>query len=216
MKYGTTLVLTVICAIVPFTWASAGEETRGFLPRTHKSDGGESKYTVFVPSEYDGEKEFPLILFLHGSGERGEDGQAQTKVGLGKAIRKYKGGANKFPFIAVFPQCKPGTNWSAGSAGGKNALAILEEVRKDYKIDGNRVYLTGLSLGGFGTWSLATAHPEMWAAIVPICGGGNPANADKIKDIPCWCFHGTADKNVPVQKSRDMIEALKKAGAMPK
>ena len=96
------------------------------------------------------------------------------------------------------------------------ARDILEEVEKDYKTDKKRVYLTGLSMGGFGTWSFAAAHPKRWAAIAPICGGGSVKDAEKIKDIPCWCFHGDADTAVPVAGSRDMIEAIKKAGGNPK
>jgi len=96
------------------------------------------------------------------------------------------------------------------------ALAILDEVQKEYKVDPKRVYLTGLSMGGFGTWSLAAAHPTKWAAIVPICGGGDPASAAKIKDIPCWCFHGDADPVVPVSFARLMVEALRKSGASPR
>ena len=95
-------------------------------------------------------------------------------------------------------------------------MAILDQVCKDYKVDRKRIYLTGLSMGGFGTWSLATAYPERWAAMVPICGGGNPAQAAKIKDIPCWCFHGDADATVSVENSRKMIKALKDAGGDPK
>ena len=88
-------------------------------------------------------------------------------------------------------------------------------MKKDYVVDTKRVYLTGLSMGGEGTWSLAAAHPDRWAAIVPICGGGDLRTAAKIKDIPCWCFHGDADKMIRVQLSRDMIGALRKAGGRP-
>jgi predicted peptidase len=98
----------------------------------------------------------------------------------------------------------------------QRALAILEFVQKKYKIDEQRIYLTGLSLGGFGTWSLAARYPDKWAAIVPICGGGNPEWAEKIKHIPVWCFHGDQDKAVRVELSRRMIEALKAAGASPR
>jgi predicted peptidase len=98
---------------------------------------------------------------------------------------------------------------------------MLDDVMKEYKADASRVYLTGLSMGGYGTWSLAAAHPEKWAAIAPICGGVRDAaavtaTAEKIKDIPCWCFHGGADPTVKPEKSREMIEAIKKAGGSPK
>ena len=95
-------------------------------------------------------------------------------------------------------------------------MAIVAEVEKEYKVDPKRVYLTGLSMGGFGTWSLAIKDPTRWAAIVPICGGGDAKQAAKIKDLPCWCFHGDADPAVAVGMSRTMIQALKDAGGQPK
>ncbi len=115
----------------------------------------------------------------------------------------------------VIPQSEKRT-WKADSEDGKRAVAILDQVMKDYKVDPDRQYLTGLSMGGFGTWSLAAAYPDRWAAIVPICGGGDPKTAEKIKDIPCWCFHGGADPTVKPERSQEMIEALKKAGGHPK
>jgi predicted peptidase len=188
------------------------DDKHGFLDRVHKdADGKEAKYVLFIPKDYDGKKAYPLILFLHGAGETGEDGQKQAKTGLGKAIREQ---ADTFPFITVFPQSQKRT-WKADSDDGKRALAILEETKKDYKIDEKRVYLTGLSMGGFGTWSFAEAFPEKWAAIVPICGGGDPKSAEKIKNIPCWIFHGDADNAVKVDRSRDMKKALEAAGGKP-
>ena len=187
------------------------EDKTGFLSKVYTGAEGEGKYVVYVPPSYKGDKEFPIILFLHGLGESGNDGEKQTKQGLGPAIKKKA----DFPFIVVFPQSQK-KSWKADSSDAKRALAILAEVGKAYKVDSKRVYLTGLSMGGFGTWSLAVAHPKRWAAIAPICGGGDPKSAEKIKDIPCWCFHGSADPAVKVERSREMIEALKKAGGNPK
>jgi predicted peptidase len=187
-------------------------EPRGFLDRVYQDDQGESKYVLFVPHSTKSDKPLPVILFLHGAGETGTDGQLQAKVGLGPAIKKRE---KSFPFLAIFPQSQKRT-WQAGSQDAKRALAILDAVSKEYKTDPKRVYLTGLSMGGYGTWSLAQVQPDRWAAIVPVCGGGDPKQAGKIKHIPCWCFHGETDMAVPVAKSRDMIEALKKAGGTPK
>jgi len=153
-----------------------------------------------------------LILFLHGLGESGSDGRLQAQVGLGPALKRQE---KKFPFIAVFPQSQK-KSWQAANPDAQRALSILAEVEKEYRVDPKRIYLTGLSMGGFGTWSLAAAHPDRWAAIAPICGGGNPKNAEKIKDIPCWCFHGAADKTVSAENSRTMINAIKAAGGHPK
>jgi predicted peptidase len=192
--------------------AHAEESTTGFLDRTFKdADGNEAKYVLFVPEDYKGDKAVPLILFLHGAGETGKDGKKQSEVGIGPAIKKME----KFPAIVVFPQSQDRT-WTADSKDGKRALDILAAVQKEYKVDDKRIYLTGLSMGGFGTWSFAEKFPEKWAAIVPVCGGGDPDKAKDIKDIPCWCFHGDEDKAVPVEKSRKMMEALKAAGGKPK
>jgi predicted peptidase len=193
--------------------AHGGEAKTGFVPKVYKgSDGVESKYYVFVPFDYKGDKEYPVILFLHGAGSTGDDGEKQVKGGLAAAIRKKE---KTFPFIAVFPQAQK-KGWGAKGEDGKRAVAILDEVCKAYKTNPKKVYLTGLSMGGFGTWSLAAAYPQRWAAIAPICGGGDPKTAAIIKDIPCWCFHGDADPTVKVDRSREMIKALKDAGGMPR
>ncbi len=181
----------------------------GFIHKTH-SDG--AKYQIFVPHDYKGDKAYPIILFLHGAGETGEDGEKQVAVGLGKAIKKHE---KTFPFIVVFPQSKKRT-WKADSDDGKRALAIFDDVIKAYKVDDKREYLSGLSMGGFGAWSIAAAYPDRWAAIAPVCGGGDLKTAVKIKDIPCWNFHGDKDTSVKVEKSRDMIKALKDAGGNPR
>lgn len=199
--------------------APAGEgkdaKKTGFLRRVHKTKDGDSKYVLFVPHDYKGDKEVPLILFLHGSGERGDDGEAPVRQGIGNAI-KFKGGERRFPFIVIFPQCRTGGSWKAGGPDAERALAILDTVQKQYKVDAKRIYLTGLSMGGFGTWSLAAAQPTRWAAIVPICGGGDPSTAAKIKDIPCWCFVGDQDSPRLLASTRGMVEAMKKAGGNPR
>jgi predicted peptidase len=192
----------------------------GFLDRTHKDpDGKEAKYVLFVPAGYTGDKAYPLILFLHGAGETQGGMKQPVEVGIGPAIKKQE---KTFPFITIFPQSQKRT-WQAGSPDADRALAILDDVKKEFKVDDKRVYLTGLSMGGYGTWSLAQKYPDRWAAIAPICGGiGRRTTADdfkaaaeKVKDIPCWCFHGDADPAVPVAQSRGMMKALWEAGAHP-
>ena len=179
--------------------ARANAPAHGFLDRTIKDkDGKEAKYVLFVPDEYTGDKPIPLILFLHGSGETGTDGHKQAAVGLGPAVKKQEADGKHFPCFVVFPQSQNRT-WRADSKDAQRALAILAAVQKEYKIDDKRLYLTGLSMGGFGTWSLAEKYPDRWAAIVPCCGGGDPAKAKEIKDIPCWVFQGEADPVVPAR-----------------
>jgi predicted peptidase len=190
----------------------------GFIDRTFKNaDGTTSPYVLFVPRDYDGTKEYPILLFLHGAGETKnpkskKEGKMPVEVGIGPAIKKRE---KDFPFIVVIPRAE-GFGWAATNANGKRALAMLDEVMKDYKVDANRQYLTGLSMGGMGTWSIAIAHPDRFAAIAPICGRGDTSAAGKIKNLPCWCFHGDADTAVKVEGSREMIDAIKKAGGEPK
>lgn len=185
----------------------------GFHKKTFKNtDGSTSPYVVFIPHGYDGKKEFPIVLFLHGAGETKGGAKEPVDVGIGPAIKKQE---KTYPFVVVIPQSEKRT-WQASSDDGKRAIAILDETMKEFKTDAKRQYLTGLSMGGYGTWSLAAAFPDRWAAIVPICGGGNPKDAEKIKDVPAWVFHGDADTAVPVKRSQDMVEALKAAGGKPK
>jgi len=196
----------------------------GFLNRVHKdADGKEVKYVVFVPKAYDAkaDKAWPVILFLHGAGETKGDrsGKQPVEVGIGPAIKKQ---AKEFPFLVVFPRAQT-FSWQASSPNADLALAMLDEVQKEFRTDAKRVYLTGLSMGGGGTWSVAAKYPERWAAIAPICGfiDRRPTEDDykglaaKIKDIPCWCFHGDADRAVPVDQSRGMMKALWETGAHP-
>jgi predicted peptidase len=210
-KFAIALVLFAL-ACGP---ARAGDKEHGFVNKVFKSDKGESKYVLFVPHKYDGDKEFPLILFLHGAGERGDDGQLPVLQGIGNAI-KFKNKEKDFPFFVLFPQAAKNGSWKAGGPDAERALAILAETQKNFKIDSKRIYLTGLSMGGGGTWSLAAAHPDKWAAIAPICGGGDPGIAEKIKDIPCWCFCGDKDGPKLLDGCRNMVKALKEAGGEPR
>ena len=189
----------------------------GFIDKTFKNDDGTtSPYVVFVPHGYDGTKEYPTILFLHGAGETKAEGKKDGKLpveqGIGPAIKKRE---KEFPFIVVIPRAE-GFGWAADGKNGKRALAMLDEVQKGYKTDPKRQYLTGLSMGGMGTWSFAAAHPDRWAAIAPICGPGDPKTAGAIKDIPCWAFLGTEDSERIVTGMRDMIAALERAGGKPR
>ena len=209
-----TLLGAILGLALGFAPARAADPPadHGFLPRTHKdADGAEAKYVLFVPHDYCDAQAYPLILFLHGSGETGTDGEKQVTVGLGPAVRRRE---KTFPFFVVFPQSQKRT-WKADSGDGKRALDILTEVEKQYNIDSRRVYLTGLSMGGFGTWSLAAEYPERWAAIVPICGGGDPDHVEVLKDLPCWCFYGADDRPEGLRRADATVAALRQAGAKP-
>lgn len=185
----------------------------GFVTKTIKNaDGSTSPYVVFVPHDYDGKKEYPVILFLHGSGETKGGAKQPVEVGIGPAIKKHE---KTFPFITVISQSEKRT-WKADSDDARRALAELDATMKEYKTDPKRVYLTGLSMGGAGTWSVAAATPDRWAAIVPICGGGNPENAAKYKGVPVWSFVGDKDREQTVTGMQAMADAITKAGGTVK
>jgi len=223
--------LFTVAALTAIAATAAAADT-GFIDKTYKDPSGtEYKYVLFVPHNYAKDKPTPTILFLHGAGETKPKEGAKTKgtpkmpveVGIGPAIKKRE---KTFPFLTIIPQAPVG-GWQAGGVPAKMALGILEAVEKEYNVDSKRIYLTGLSMGGYGTWSLAAAMPDKWAAIVPICGGVRGKTPDEtaarreeaaanIKDIPTWVFHGDQDQAVPVAQSRDMVAALKKAGGSPK
>lgn len=167
-------------------------------------------YLLYLPGDYaDADEPWPLTLFLHGAGERGDDLDLVAKHGPPRLIREGR----EFPFIVASPQCPADLWWPAELEA---LSALLDELVMDLNVDRDRVYLTGLSMGGFGTWALAFRQPGRFAALVPICGGGDPLRARRIADVPVWTFHGARDPVVPVEKSQEMIEALKAAGAEPR
>jgi len=164
------------------------------------------KYLLFLPEEYGkGEKQWPLMMFLHGAIKRGGD--------LNKAMRqgppKIVAGRKDFPFIVVSPQCPPGDRWTKKT---EVLIHLLDDIVARYDVDTERIYLTGLSMGGYGTWSLASEYPERFAAIVPICGGGRRFMAMMLKDVPVWAFHGAKDNVVPVKESEEMVNAVNARG----
>jgi len=170
------------------------------------------KYLLHLPKGYnDTEEKWPLILFLHGAGERGDNLKKVSIHGVPKMVN----GGMDLPCIVVSPQCGKHAWWTSPTEQA-GLMALLEEIEKKHRVDKNRIYLTGLSMGGFGTWKLAASHPEKFAAIAPICGGGDPATAVNLKNMPMWVFHGARDSVVPESFSAKMIEAVKKAGGKPK
>ncbi len=193
---------------------SAARMSEPFLDKTVTlADGSTRPYVVFVPRAYAPDRAWPAILFLHGAGERGTDNRGQLQVGVAAAIRNR---LDRFGFITVLPQCAPDPAWWTDESEKAYAMAALNKTCREYQVDPKRTYLTGLSMGGYGTWALAADYPTTWAAIAPICGKGVPATAGAIAPIPCWCFHGAEDATVPVEHSREMIEALRAVGAKPR
>ena len=179
----------------------------GFVAKAIELEGQTYRYAVFVPERYAPQKSWPAMLYLHGMGECGDDGRFHTTVGLGRAIRDHP---DRFGCIVILPQCRVGLRWEGPMES--LALAALGAAQSDYNIDRNRIALTGLSLGGFGTWSIGARYADRFCALVPICGGGDPADAETLARVPVWCFHGEADPVVAVERSREMVEAVRAAG----
>ena len=162
-------------------------------------------YLLYLPADYEKKESWPLVLFLHGAGERGSDLQLIKLHGPPKLVEQGK----QFPFVLVSPQC-PKDRWWTWEL--RELTALLDDVIAKHKIDQSRVYVTGLSMGGFGTWALAAYTPKRFAAIVPICGGGEPFSARAIAaaGLPVWAFHGEKDPVVPLKRSEEMVEAVKR------
>ena len=184
-------------------------------------------YRWHAPEEPAPGKRYPLVLFLHGAGERGDDNQAQLKHGVGAILRE----AAKLnePFFLLVPQCPKDTHWApfdrakdeykTDEKSNERLAAVwslVEKFRKDQPVDPARVYVTGISMGGFGTWALLARESKEIAAAVPICGGGDVRYARRFKDVPVWAFHGEADSIISVEYTRAIIGALEKAGGKPK
>ena len=189
-----------------------------FIEQTLRDESGEHKYVVFLPAKWRPDTSLPGILFLHGAGERGNDNRLPLTAGLAPFIQAR---IRTFPFVVVIPQCESSDArileaWQTGSPDGRRALQALDEAQKKYNIDPKRVVLTGWSMGGYGSWSLAMAEPSRWSAVVPLAGGGDLSKVGALKDVPVWAFHGSLDKLVKPEEDRKMIEALNEAGGTAK
>ena len=205
----------------------AADVTDRFAARAFKSEMGELKYRLFTPADYDANKKYPLVLFFHGAGERGADNAKQLVHGMRDFSSEEV--QQKYPCFIVAPQCpdnQQGVNvpWSAAehtmpqqpAESLQLSLELLEALQKEFSIDDKRIYVTGLSMGGYATWDIIQRHPELFAAAAPVCGGGDKGGARKMAKLPLWVFHGDSDTAVPPQRSRDMIAAIKAAGGSPK
>jgi len=171
-------------------------------------------YFLSLPMQYASEEaDWPLILFLHGAGERGDNLQLLRKHGIPRIVSEMP----DFPFITISPQC-PENDWWLNRL--QDLKFLLDTVVKQCRVDTSKMYLTGLSMGGFGTWHMAVEYPDIFAAIAPVCGGGLgilgfPERVLEIKDLPIWAFHGGKDNIVSVEESRTLIRTLKDAGGKP-
>lgn len=204
-----------------------------YQKKTFESPQGSISYRILYPDNYKPTKKYPLVVFLHGAGERGNDNESQLKHGAALFLKEEN--RKKYPAIVVFPQCpaedfwanlkvedKTPREWSYDYAGAPKpamaaAMALVDKLIQDEGVDTHRVYITGLSMGGMGTFEAAYRFPSLFAAALPICGGGNDQGYDnRIKSIPYWVFHGDADPVVPVRSSRIMVGKLTAIGASVK
>jgi predicted peptidase len=207
LKY-ILMKIRILFLLLPFFVFSQNEE-RSLTKKITKEIS--VNYVLHFPDGYKKSKhDWPLIVFLHGSGERGND---LSKVSIHGPL-KYVNEGNKLEAVILAPQCPAKETWDMDVL-----TTLIKEVVFKNKINFNRVYLTGLSMGGYGTWKLALGHSEIFAAVAPVCGRVDYVfleNAAKLKDKPIWVFHGAKDQVVPVENSKRMVAALKKAGGDPK
>lgn len=172
------------------------------------SDGGSIPYLLYQPKDYSAAgTKVPFMLFLHGRGE--SDGPLSVVAKWGPPMRLAAG--EHLKYLVVSPQCPKESAWNRDDQQ-KRLLELLAHIKKTYHIDDDRIYLTGLSMGGYGSWRLATDHPEMFAAAAPVCGAGDPTKAANLVKLPIWAWHGTEDTAVKFEKSVEMVEAIKAAG----
>jgi predicted peptidase len=194
------------------TASASGAQESGLLSRTSKVGATSYVYQVYVPAKLQGQRNLPVILFLHGIGQRGAGGFLPTEGVQAGMLRHY---LEQVPAIVVLPQCRKGSYWTAPEMD-EMVMKSLAQTVSEFGADPGRLYLTGVSMGGFGAWHLASEHPEKFAAIVAICGGSPLREGDrfapiarKVGQTPAWLFHGSDDRVVPVSESRQIVAALK-------
>lgn len=218
MKWIVTVFLFCLPAAAQFT---ADEQMK---PAVYTNETGETfPYRLCAPQFPDAGRKYPMILFLHGSGECGTDNVRQIKVGLPSLLRTLL--KRPEPVVVLAPQCQPDNGWVKRLAISEDyaaprepspslalALELCRHVALERQVDPDRIYITGLSLGGFGAWDAIQREPALFAAALPICGGGDVRRLQEIKRLPIWVFHGRNDKSVPVQCGRRMVESLRQIG----
>lgn len=215
------MIVSLVC------WVKGQDMEIIMKPEIYSNAAGESlKYRIYVSDGLDKDAKCSMLMFLHGAGERGDDNQKQLKHCVNNIISWSR--ENKEPVILVAPQC-PADKWWINIQWGivphtmsespalplKLVLELCGKVVEKYPVDCARIYIVGLSMGGYGTWEAIQRRPGYFAAAIPVCGGGDEKLAERIRNVPVWAFHGSKDSTVPPERSRSMIEAMKKAGGKP-
>lgn len=204
------------------------DPVRVYEPREFVGTNGVPlKYRLIKPQGYQPGRKYPVILFLHGAGERGNDNTATLKHAAKEFLNPER--RAKYPAYVIIPQCPTDKKWSEvdwskesselpekASESMQSVKELLDDMIENAGVDRYRIYITGLSMGGYGTWDAIARYPDFFAAAAPICGGGDPKTVARFQSLPIWCFHGAKDSIVKVGRSREMVEALKAAGATVK
>ena len=216
LALSVTVSIALPCLICYWLFASSPNRTGGFTARLERVNGQLTRFVVFRPHVPPPESGYPMLLFLNGAGERGNDGVRQLSRNLGEEVWELK---REFPFVVVAVQCSQSGVWRAGSTDTTRALAVLQRVIQECGVDENRVYLTGPSSGGAGTWALAESYPDLFAAVVPVCATSGSAESLVVSleesGIPAWCLYNKGDWDGLVSANRELREALLKAGLSP-
>ncbi len=202
--------------------AGADDKVDGFEARTYKNNRHEQMpYRLFIPAGYDKSKKYPVVIWLHGAGGAGNDNLLNISGDQVPGTRLWTKPENqsRHPAFVLVPQSTGG--WASSSVTQLSdeerlVIEILNKIKSEFSIDGKRIYLAGQSNGGFGTWDMISKRSELFAAAIPLCGGGNPALASNLVFMPIWAFHGDMDMTIPVAESRNMIAAIKKLGGNPR
>ncbi len=222
LALAATLLATTVSANPDVVWR--------YEARTHlDGQGNEMPYRLFIPDQYDPAERYPLVLYLHGSGNRGRDNVYQITDDCGPDMLTRPAVQMRYPSFVVAPQAPTGGQWGfylGSTAPVALAIAIVRELQREFSIDAQRIYVTGYSMGGLGSFYLLDKYPELFAAALPLAGGGSPEIAHHIRELPLWAFHGERDYFVPitgrvrdgieVYGTQDMITALRAAGGNPR
>ena len=205
MQIGVQMLLVIIIAAATTFGAqpTPGKQVEQQLDTEH----GTIPYLLYLPKDYGELDQVPLLFFLHGRGESYGPLRLVEKWGPPRMVAR----GDELPFIVVSPQCPKESSWSKDDQQAL-LVSLLDHVTEQFTVDTARIYLTGLSMGGYGSWRLAADHPDRFAAAAIICGGGDPARAERLISLPIWVFHGDQDKAVPISKSIEMVDAIRAAG----
>jgi len=223
-----SFLLLAVAGLMECHMARAADNRDLFEARVFQSDDGDRLlYRLLKPMDYDSQEKYPLVVFFHGAGERGDDNHRQLVHGMNEFASDQM--MEKYPCFVAAPQCPQGVQWvdtpwtadkhsmpDQPTAPMRLSVELLPVLDKEFSIDPRRIYVMGLSMGGFGAWDAVQRHPNRFAAVVSVCGGGDLARAADIAHIPVWLFHGDSDGVVKTKRSRDMIDALKRAGGSPR